>query len=100
MARTKTLPWDAADHLDTPEDQAEYLAAAFEVGDIRLILASLGDIARARGIARVASDSGLGQEGLRMALSPDGNPDFAAVLKVIAALDLRLQATIAGNVEK
>ena len=99
MVCAKTLPWDTADHLTTGEDRAECLTAAFEDGDIRLILASFGDIARAKGMANIARDSGLEQESLSKALSPDGNPEFAAVLKVIAAPDLRLQATADGNLE-
>ena len=56
-------------------------------------MASLGDIARARRMASVAHETGLGRESLYKSLSPDGNPEFATVLKVMRALGLRLQAT-------
>lgn len=93
MAKTKTRPWDAADHLETKEDIALYLEAAFEDGDPALIAAALGDAARARGMTKVAAEAGLGRESLYKALSPGGNPEFATVLKVMRALGLRLRPT-------
>ncbi len=93
MAKIQTKPWDAADYLETQEDIALYLEAAFEDGDPRLIAAALGDVARAKGMTKVATDAGLGRESLYKALSPDGNPEFATVLKVLQALGLRLHAS-------
>ncbi len=93
MATTPTRPWDPADHLETDEDIVAYLEAAFEDGDPTLIAAALGDIARARGMTEVAAEAGLGRESLYKALSPNGNPEFATVLKVMHALGLRLHAS-------
>ena len=93
MAKIQTRPWDAAEHLETKEDIALYLEAAFEDGDPGLIAAALGDVARAKGMTKVAADAGLGRESLYKALSPDGNPEFATVLKVMQALGLRLYAS-------
>ncbi len=93
MARTHTRPWDATDYLETKEDIVAYLEAAFEDGDPRLVAAALGDVARAKGMTMVAREAGLGRESLYKALSADGNPEFATVLKVMRALGLRLQAT-------
>ena len=93
MATTRTRPWDPADHLETDEDVVAYLEAAFEDGDPALIAAALGDVARARGMTKVAADAGLGRESLYKALSPNGNPEFATVLKVMQALGLRLHAS-------
>lgn len=95
MERTPTRPWDPAEHLETEEDMAAYLSAALEDGDLGLIMASLGDIARARRMAVVAQETGLGRESLYKSLSSNGNPEFATVLKVVRALGLRLQATTA-----
>ena len=95
MAKTQTLPWDPAEHLETEEDMAAYLKVALEEGDLSLIMATLGDIARARRMATVAQESGLGRESFYKSLSPNGNPEFATVLKVVRALGLRLQATSA-----
>jgi len=94
MTKLQTFAWDAADHLDTKEDMAAYLEAALEEGDPQLIAAVLGDIARARGMTQIARETGLGRESLYKALSTEGNPEFATVLKVIKALGLRLKATI------
>ena len=93
MPETQTRPWDAAERLETEEDMAAHLNAALEEGDLSLILAALGDIARVRRMAVVAQETGLGRESLYKSLSPDGNPEFATVLKVMRALGLRLRAT-------
>ena len=92
MATTQTRPWDPAEHLETDEDMAAYLNVALEDGDLSLIMATLGDIARARRMALVAQETGLGRESLYKSLSANGNPEFATVLKVMDALGLRLQA--------
>jgi probable addiction module antidote protein len=89
---SRTRVWDPADHLRTEADRAAYLAAAFEDGDAPLVAAALGDIARAKGMSRVSRATGLGRESLYKALSPGGNPEFATVLRVLAALGLRLKA--------
>ena len=92
IVKTKTRPWDAAKHLKTEDDMAAYLEAALEDGDPALIAAALGDIARAKGMSHIARETGLGRESLYKALSPDGNPEFSTVLKVVRALGLRLHA--------
>ncbi len=97
MATTRTRPWDAADHLESDEDVVAYLEAAFEDGDPALIAAALGDIARAKGMTQVAADAGLGRESLYKALSPNGNPEFATVLKVVRALGLELRPCAASG---
>jgi len=90
--RTKTLPWHAAEHLETEGDMAAYLEAALEEGDASLVAAALGDIARAKGMTEIARQTGLGRESLYKALSPEGNPEFATILKVVRSLGLSLHA--------
>lgn len=94
MPRRKvpTTPYDSAALLETPQDIAAYLEAAMEDGDPRVIAAALGNIARARGMTELAREAGLGRESLYKALSPDGNPEFSTILKVVRALGLRLHA--------
>ncbi|MEI7846170.1 MAG: addiction module antidote protein [Chloroflexota bacterium] len=86
-----TSLWDASEHLETDDDMVMYLEAAFEDGDPALISAVLGDIARARGMAQIAERTGLGRTSLYKALSVEGHPDFATILKVINALDIKLR---------
>jgi len=94
MVKTKTIPWDSVDYLKSDQDIAHYLDAVFEDGDPALITAALGDVARAKGMSQVAQDAGLGRESLYKALSPEGNPEFGTVLKVIRALGLKLKVAV------
>jgi probable addiction module antidote protein len=91
--KVKTTKWDAMDYLKTDEDMANYLEAAIDDGNPSLISAALGDIARAKGMSQVARKAGLGRESLYKALSPNGNPELATILKVVKALGLRLHAS-------
>ena len=91
MPSVRTKRWDAAAHLNSPRDIAAYLEAAIEDGDPGLVAAALGDVARSRGMTRVAHDAGLGRESLYKALSRNGNPEFATALRVIRALGLRVR---------
>jgi probable addiction module antidote protein len=85
----ETRLWDVVEHLQTEEDMIAYLDAALEDGDPELIVAALGDIARAKGMTQVARETGLGRESLYKSLSSAGNPEFVTVLKVLNALGLR-----------
>ena len=95
IAKTKTSPWDAADHLVSVDDMAAYLEAALDEGDAALFAAALGDVARAKGMSEIARRAEMGRESLYKALSPDGNPELATVLKVLRSLGLRLHTTAA-----
>ena len=96
-AKTKTVAYDVAEQLRTPEEMAAYLDAWLEEApdDAKGITRALGDIARARGMTQVARDAGLSRESLYKALSENGNPSFATVLKVARALGVRLHAQVA-----
>jgi probable addiction module antidote protein len=95
--KTKTLPYDVAAQLRTPKEMAAYLDAWLEMApdDATGIARALGDIARAKGMTQVAKDAGLSRESLYRALSEDGNPSFATVLKVARALGVKLHAEVA-----
>ena len=90
-AKLKTIPWDSCALLKTEKDVAEYLEAVFEDGDPALVAAALGDIARSKGMTKIAKATGLGRESLYKALSRDGNPELTTVLKVMRALGLKLK---------
>lgn len=93
--KIKTRPWDVVEHLRTDKDMAAYLEAVLEDGDPALVSAALGDIARARGMTEIAREAGLGRESLYKALSPEGNPEFSTVMKVVRALGLKLHVEAA-----
>jgi probable addiction module antidote protein len=99
--KTKTSPWDVAEHLRTPEEMAAYLEACIEEGDgdAAFIAKALGDIARAQGMTQVAKDSGLSRESLYKALSGERSPSFDTILKVVTALGLKLSASVRSEIE-
>lgn len=90
----KFTRWDAVDYLKTEEDMVLYLDACLDEdpGDGSLIRAALNDVARAKGMSRLAKDTGITREGLYKALAPSGNPEFSTMLKVIKALGIKLHA--------
>lgn len=96
MTKTKTplklVAFDAAKYLDDEEAIAEYMTAVLEAGDPELLLLALSDIARAKGMAQVARDAGLGRESLYKALAPGAKPRFETVMKVAHALGVRFTA--------
>ena len=91
-SRAKLVPFDAARYLTDDAAVAEYVTAVLEADDPDLLLLALADIARARGMAIVAKEAGLGRESLYKALSPGAKPRFDTVLKVARALGVRLSA--------
>lgn len=87
----KLQDYDVAEHLRTPEEMAAYLEASIAEcdGDASFVAKALGDIARAKGMATLARDTGLGRESLYKALSAGGNPQLSTVLKIAKALGLQ-----------
>jgi probable addiction module antidote protein len=88
----KLVAFDAARYLDSEEAVADYMTAALEADDPDLLLLALGDVARAKGMAQVAKDAGLGRESLYKALTPGAQPRFDTVLKVAKALGVKFTA--------
>jgi probable addiction module antidote protein len=86
----KTTKWDLADHINTEEDVCGILEAALEENDTALLLAVIGDVARSKGMARIAKDVNLTRESLYRSLSVDGNPSFSTVAKVLDNLGFQL----------
>lgn len=86
----KTLPFDAADSLDTDAVRVELFGDALASGDPAIITSALGLIARARGMSALAKETGLSRETLYKALSEGGNPTLDTLLKVTQALGVRL----------
>lgn len=97
MSKLKTTRWDSAQHLKTDEDMVAYLDACLEEAgdDAAFIAHALGVVARAKGMSQLALQTGLGRESLYKALSGEGNPSFATILKVMHALGVKLHAEAA-----
>lgn len=88
----KPAVFDAADYLDTEEVIAEYLNAALDDANPDVFLQAIADVAKARGMAQLAKDTGLGRESLYKALAPGAKPRYDTVLKLIRALGVELHA--------
>lgn len=95
---TATRLHDASDYLDSAEMIAAYLDAAFEDGDPAVINEAIGAVARAKGMTALAKEAGLSRESLYRALSADGHPEFATVLKVLRAMGVRLTTSPANAI--
>ncbi len=92
MSNVKIYRWDVSEHLNTSEAINEYLTAALEDGDSDLLLAVLGDIARAKGMTQIAKNTGLGRESLYKALTPGAKPRFDTIMRVMHGLGIHLAA--------
>ena len=91
----KPMVFDAADYLDSEEVIAEYLNVALASEDPDLFLQAIADVAKVRGMAKLAKDTGLGRESLYKALQPSSHPRFETILRVAQALGIRLHASAA-----
>ena len=94
-SKTKTRRFDVVNYLKTERDLAGYFEAALEDGDPGVVAAALGNIARVRGMSKLARQTGFQRENLYRALSSKGNPELATFLKVVHALGLKLHASAA-----
>lgn len=92
--RTQTHPWDSAEHLESNEDIAAYLDAVLAENDPALLTHALGIVARARGMTDLARQTGLGRASLYKALSAEGHPEIATVMKVLDALGVRMSVSV------
>jgi len=86
----KLKAFDITRHLDSEEAMAEYLSQVLEDGDNAELIRALGHITKAKGMATVAKDSGLGRESLYKALAEGSQPRFDTITKVINALGLKM----------
>ena len=89
MKMKKAAKRDASEYLEAEADIAAYLNATLEDGGTSVIIAALGDIARAKGITQLAKGTGFTRDGLHEALSPTENPSFDTVRRIVKALRLK-----------
>ena len=85
-----TKKWDSSEYLDSPEMIHEYLKTAFEQGDDELLIAAIGNVAKAQGMTEIARKTNLSRQNLYKALAPNSSPKFDTVKKVIEALGCKL----------
>jgi probable addiction module antidote protein len=90
--KSEIMPWDATDYLKTDDDIAEYLAAAFETGEVDDVTHALANIARARGMSDTAKTAGLSRGTLYKAIGEGDNPTLSTFLSVLSAMNISLSA--------
>jgi probable addiction module antidote protein len=93
MRKAPLAPLDVSEHLDSDDVIAQYLPAAFEDPNPELFLLAIGNVARVRGMAKVAKDAGLGRESLYKALAPRAKPRYETVRKRMDSLGVRMTVT-------
>jgi probable addiction module antidote protein len=91
MKPVKTTIWHPAEYLETEEQVAAYLEDIFKSGDPDLIVTAIGDIARARGMSKIAGETNRGRESLYKSFAQGGNPSFETVIKVLSSLGFDLR---------
>lgn len=82
--------WDVSKYLESEEDISAYLTAVMYEGEPALLQTALGDVAKARGMSEIAHKANVGRESLYKSLSPEGNPSFKTIAKVLSALGVRM----------
>lgn len=97
---TKISAFDVSEYLGDEATIAAYLSEIVKDGDPNLLLSAIGDIAKARGMSRIASDSGLGRESLYKALNSDAKPRFDTIFRVLSALGVGIAFSATGSVHK
>lgn len=90
MAKLETVPFDAAEFLNSADDVAAYLDTWLEDGSPQELRSALETIARSRGMSKLARATGISRAGLYKALGPEGNPSFDTIRAVLGTLGLRL----------
>ena len=89
--KTETKAYDPALFLKTDEDMIHYLNEAFRDDDSTVFIIALGDIAKIKGIAQLANETGLIRESFYKALSGKTQPKWDTVQRIIKALHMNIQ---------
>ncbi|NWO05788.1 MAG: putative addiction module antidote protein [Alteromonadaceae bacterium] len=90
-------PFDVAEYLDSDEMIVAYLSEILAEGDMDELLEALGEVARAKGMSKLAEDTGLGRESMYKALAPGAKPRFDTVSRVLRGLGVSLRAEPVGQ---
>ncbi len=97
--KTTYAPFDVADYLDNDQVIAEYLSAAAEDANPDVLLSAIGNVAKARGMAQIAKESGLGRESLYKTLRPGAHPRLETIKAILHALGVKLAVVVEPNVK-
>jgi probable addiction module antidote protein len=90
----KLTPFDAAEYLDDDESRAIYLAEALEADSPEYFAHALDVVARSRGVADLSAKTGITRPGIYKAISPEGNPAFSTLRKLLDALNLEFTVKV------
>ena len=93
MSKLEITNFDIAQYLDDKEVVAEYLSQILADGDMDELLSALGNIAKAKGMAQIAKDTGLGRESLYKTFNPHSKPKFDTIMKVMNSLGIKMQVS-------
>ena len=98
MKTVITTVWDPVEYLQTDEEIIAYLCDVFATNDSQLIIAAIGDVARAKGMSKIAEDVECGRESLYKSLSQNGNPSFETIIKVLLSLGYGLKPALVSSI--
>ena len=96
MDMSKFAPFDPVDYLDSEETIAEYLTVAANDPNPDIFLAAIANVAKARGMSKLANDSGMGRESLYKALRPGAKPRYETVARIVSALGAKITFSANG----
>ncbi len=85
--------FDVSEYLDSKEMIAEYLSQVLAEGNVDELLEAMGNIAKAKGMAQIAKDTGLGRESLYKTFQSGAKPRFETVMKVLHSFGVKLEAS-------
>src|SRR5437660_11660644 len=92
MMGRKLTVYDPAEDLTSAEAIGVFLTEAFRTEDAGYIAHALGVVARAKGMAEIASRTGLSRVQLYRSFGSAGNPRLKTILAVMSALGVELSA--------
>ena len=94
MSKLEVVKFDIAQYLDNKEVIAEYLSQILADGDTDELLEALGNIAKAKGMSQIASETGLGRESLYKTFHKGTKPKFDTIIKVMRSFGVRVQVSV------
>jgi len=94
MSKLKVSKFDIAEYLDDEVMIEEYLNNALEEGKTEDLITAIGHIAKAKGMTKIASETGMSRPSLYKALSKGSKPQFETIQKVIKALGGNLSVSM------